>query len=252
MIEVVSMTRVDIDRNLREKTDFVDKIIQFKGISPEKDNYLSKIHHTNVQSTSDNNFETSTDENPNLHQISTAATRSATPENFTSRGTLERGNTTSSERRPTQNRSINSNPTSQATLTNNSSYANQSIPVSPVLTETPINDNNNNPANLASSNSQTQMGNSTSIQRSHSVHSSISTSSEGEFPLVEDSRSPERSSFDNLHASSNKRIRVDHQQRDQSESTTSTMKNDENSIGEAEESHSLVDRGRLLPRSLFH
>jgi len=46
-MEVVQMTKVDVDRTLTEKTDFVDKIIQFKGINPEKDNYLANIHHGN-------------------------------------------------------------------------------------------------------------------------------------------------------------------------------------------------------------
>lgn len=47
------MTKVDVDRTLREKTDFVDKIIQFKGINPEKDNYLANIHHQNTSSLTD-------------------------------------------------------------------------------------------------------------------------------------------------------------------------------------------------------
>lgn len=44
------MTKVDMNRTLREKTDFVDKIIQFKGIDPEKTTYLENIHQTNTNS----------------------------------------------------------------------------------------------------------------------------------------------------------------------------------------------------------
>lgn len=52
ILEVVQMTKVDIDRTLTEKTDFVDKIIQFKGINPEKDSYLASIHQTSTAAAS--------------------------------------------------------------------------------------------------------------------------------------------------------------------------------------------------------
>merc|ERR1712157_464983 len=45
ILEVVQMTKVDMNRTLREKTDFVDKIIQFKGIDPEKTQYYENTHH---------------------------------------------------------------------------------------------------------------------------------------------------------------------------------------------------------------
>jgi len=44
--DVVGMTKVDMDRSLTEKTDFVDKILQFKGLKPQKSDYLASIHHT--------------------------------------------------------------------------------------------------------------------------------------------------------------------------------------------------------------
>lgn len=39
------MTPIDINRSLTEKTDFVDKILQFKGIQAQKTDYHSRIHH---------------------------------------------------------------------------------------------------------------------------------------------------------------------------------------------------------------
>merc|ERR1711970_833687 len=71
------MTKVDMDRSLTEKTDFVDKILQFKGLKPQKNDYLASIHKTSQVPNERNNNNNEFDENS---PILSEATEAGIPE----------------------------------------------------------------------------------------------------------------------------------------------------------------------------
>ena len=83
--DVVGMTKVDMDRSLTEKTDFVDKILQFKGLKPQKNDYLASIHHTTQRNENPENTTTNpqttrnirSSQSPILSENTTAAATDA-------------------------------------------------------------------------------------------------------------------------------------------------------------------------------
>ena len=177
------MTKVDMNRTLREKTDFVDKIIQFKGIDPEKTQYYENTHHqmtnSHIQDVMNTAWELDDDElllETNLPDNNENMTTDNENENIISSNPILQSNSQNSDLnnpdgRVSHNSSISTDSEGIELNENSQQSGNKRIKID----NTTTNNNNNNQSQKEKSSSSTSHPILTAESSNHSSSSSSST-----------------------------------------------------------------------------